>query len=59
MRYRKSAEDIEIKTKSSISHQTIKNKLDFIGEKQKQIENERCESYLKGEIEGKKSGSDF
>lgn len=52
--YRESANDININTNTSTSHQTIKNKVDFVGEKIKKLENQRMAKYIKGELEGEK-----
>lgn len=54
MSYRESQKDILEKTRTSASHQTIKNKVDFIGERIKALENERIAEYLNGESKGKK-----
>lgn len=52
--YRESANDINMNTNTSTSHQTIKNKVDFVGEKIKKLENQRIAKYIKGELEGEK-----
>ncbi len=52
--YRKSAAKIEESTLSKISHQTIKNKVDYLGDLIRKIENERVAKYIKGKLKGKK-----
>lgn len=52
--YRKSATNIEESTLTKISHQTIKNKLDYLGAAIEKLENDRVSKYLKGELKGKK-----
>jgi len=46
--------DININTKISTSHQTIKNKVDFVDKKMKKLENQRIAEYIKVELEGGK-----
>lgn len=55
--YRKSADKIEESTLTKISHQTIKNKVDYLGNAIEKVENNRIAKYLKGELKGKKEVS--
>lgn len=50
--YRKTADKIEGSTLTKVSHQTIKNKLDFVGEAIEKLENDRMDKYLKNELKG-------
>ena len=55
--YRKTADKIEESTLTKVSHQTIKNKLDFVGEAIEKLENDRMDKYLKNELKGTKEVS--
>jgi flagellin-specific chaperone FliS len=50
--YRKSSTKIEETTLTKISHQTIKNKVDYVGTAIEKLENDRIGKYLNGELKG-------
>ncbi|MCY6355848.1 UPF0236 family transposase-like protein, partial [Clostridium sp. ZS2-4] len=52
--YRKSVAKIEETTLTKISHQTIKNKVDYLGDLIERLENNRIAKYLQGELKGNK-----
>ncbi|MBP2032186.1 hypothetical protein J2Z42_000851 [Clostridium algifaecis] len=52
--YRESARKIENTTVTKVSHQTIKNKVDFVGTAIEKLENVRVEKYLNNELKGEK-----
>lgn len=55
--YRKTAGKIEESTLTKLSHQTIKNKVDFVGNEIEKLEKDRMARYLKNQIKGEKEAS--